>query len=463
MNRFSLKGRLNKRLGLALFLVLLGQWLASSLVMRSLFENKLEHDLGTQMDVLLSGLKKTDGQWSLDELRIPVLYQRPYSGHYYRIRLPEGLLESRSVWDHSWAGQSIAHEATLYSLGFASNRYWLGPDSQSLYSSWRQVKKQGDVLHLWVAEDISEFERDLTRWQFYNAVLSALVLLGFLLYQRFLVAHSLSPLSGVQTQLEALQSGQITQLDAVGLQEVQPLIQEVNHLLTALDKRLNRSREAASNLAHSMKTHLGRLQLMNQHTPPEFQQELNELMAQLVRLIDRETARMRIKGIDANQSSSQRQSKLDPRDVLESLIQSLPKLYPAKNLSIDLRLDERAAIPIDKDDLFELGGILLDNACKWARTSIRVSVIQQADCRVLITVEDDGLALNPDEFDLLGQRGRQLKQESQQSPHRVDEEVQGSGLGLSMAHDIVSLYHAQLSYDASPDLGGLRVSVAWPT
>jgi signal transduction histidine kinase len=249
----------------------------------------------------------------------------------------------------------------------------------------------------------------------------------------------MSPLTDIQQQLKALQSGNILQLDEVPLQEIQPLVQEINRLLLALDKRLSRSREAASNLAHSLKTHLGRLQISSEGTPPGFQNELEALNSQLARLIDRETSRMRIQGQGA------REFRTDPLPILNALTESLPKLYPEKPLVVSLDADPKVKIPLDPDDLFELGGILLDNACKWARKQIVVSVVSGR-----LTIEDDGLPPSADLLNVIGTRGV-----------RADQQTKGSGLGLSMAHDIATLYDAELAYDASPQLGGLRVSLSW--
>ena len=125
-------------------------------------------------------------------------------------------------------------------------------------------------------------------------------------------------------------------------------------------------------------------------------------------------------------------------------------MHADKNLNVEIKFGEGAAIEADHEDMLELLGNLLDNAFKWAEKSIRLSCYEH-EHDVELVIEDDGPGCSPDQLEYLTQRGA-----------RLDEEVEGHGLGLSIVKDIVKLYDANLTLDTSSDLGSLRASVIFP-
>jgi signal transduction histidine kinase len=136
-------------------------------------------------------------------------------------------------------------------------------------------------------------------------------------------------------------------------------------------------------------------------------------------------------------------------ECADGLARTLPKLYADRTLSIDVRVDPSHAVRVQREDLDEMLGNLLDNACKWARAHVVIESTCAGDT-LRITVDDDGPGLAAAMRENVLQRGV-----------RADEQAAGSGLGLAIVRDLADVYQGVISLDASP-LGGLRASLTLP-
>ncbi|MCU7812302.1 MAG: hypothetical protein KZQ77_13860, partial [Candidatus Thiodiazotropha sp. (ex Notomyrtea botanica)] len=139
--------------------------------------------------------------------------------------------------------------------------------------------------------------------------------------------------------------------------------------------------------------------------------------------------------------------RFDPHQDLSDLVAVVKQIHQNRDIEIEQQIEEELSLFGDREDMFELIGNLLDNAFKWAAGQIRITIA--SDSMILIRVEDDGVALSDHQLSALAQRGS-----------RLDESVEGHGLGLSIAMDIAKLYGGGIEFDRSPDLGGLRVTVS---
>jgi len=226
-----------------------------------------------------------------------------------------------------------------------------------------------------------------------------------------------------------------------------PLIAQLNRLLATMSKRSRRSREALGNLAHALKT---RLAILNQITErPEFashaqaRSEIRESTANMRRIVERELKRARLLG------EALPGERVRLQDELTLLSKTLKSLYADKAPVIRWELDDEATFFGDREDLMELLGNLLDNACKWCRQQVSLTV--RADNGIVFIVEDDGAGCTPEEIESVTLRG-----------FRADETAPGSGLGLAIVRDVVESYEGKLSFARSAALGGLRVEVRLP-
>jgi signal transduction histidine kinase len=228
---------------------------------------------------------------------------------------------------------------------------------------------------------------------------------------------------------------------------VSPLVDEINHLLEVLDKRLKRSRNALGDLAHSLKKPLTALQQLGHEktlsNDPELQQAIMLQLESIQRLIRRILQRARLAGEGPVGSHFQPEQDISP------LLNMLRSMYHHKALDIESHIEPGIHIAADREDMLELIGNLLDNACKWARHRVRFSI--QQDHGIKISVEDDGLGVSEDQLSRLTQRGQ-----------RLDEQTEGHGLGLSISRDIVDSLDGKLQLQRSEQMGGLLVTIQLP-
>jgi signal transduction histidine kinase len=402
--------------------------------------SRLQHDA----DSLIAALTQdVQGNWQVDESRLGTLYQRVYSGHYFAIRDQQGTdLRSRSLWDK---------EPPAIQLTSGVVRHWQQPGIQGdrLDEHWlsqaQGIRVQNHDFTLWVAEDIAPLQSELNRYRLAALALLVFALLALMLIQRRQLSRAFARLEPLQQQLRELRFGERDGLNAAAghyPQEVQPLAEEIDRLLSLLQQRVSRSRNALGNLAHEMKRPLQQLQLLAEQLDPQHQQQQREALQRLRQLVERELKRARIVGM----SSPGRQTRLS--EDLPPLLQVLQQLYP--QASIRAQFDHSAVLPQDRDDMLELLGNLLDNACKYAAGEILLSV-RHDDKEWLISVCDQGPGIAAEARQQLLLRGTRLDEAG----------AGGSGLGLAMVSDIVSSYGGRLQLQANQPQG-LCVIVTLP-
>jgi signal transduction histidine kinase len=434
----SLAHRLHLGLGLSLILLMgLIGWLIydqNQRLVDDLVVTRLQHD----GEGLLAALQfDAEGKVSLSEGSISAIYHQPLSGHYFLIMTEQDeVLRSRSLWDAELSSQKLA-------TGEQRIRRIIGPSEQPLLMWAGGYRKAGQNITLMVAEDLSLLQTRLFENALLLLALTFIFLFLILFIQRRIVRDSFSPLRQLGREIEQLERGDIDQLTEAVPLEVQPLVVEVNRLLLVMGRRLERSRNALGNLAHALK---GPLNLLTQladdkETTATIKQELRQHTAALQQQIEHELGRARLAG---SGSAGQR---FNPAEELPALITVLERIYHDKKIKFDYKYTEPNLTNVDRHDLLELLGNLLDNAAKWAKARVRCS-IEQNDA-IYITVEDDGNGVSEQELTALTERG-----------HRIDESQPGHGLGLAIVKEIVELYNGTLQLDRSPELGGLRVRLS---
>ena len=440
----SIQRHLGLRLGLALLLVYILFGLAASYSFRLLTEHyvgtRLEHDAqGLLVALVASG---PDQQLQLRPGRVSPIYDRVYSGHYFQIELGERVLRSRSLWDQDLALPTLA-------TGEAVTLRRPGPQEQLLLVRVHRYAKQGRELQLAVAEDLSPIRDQVRRLQLIYALLGLGVLLALLAYQRRALRQGFAPVDRSCRELERLQQGELERLSETVPRELAPLVQQINRLLELLQGRLTRSRNALGNLAHALKTPLARLQQELEHLPgtadPRLRARLQEQLDQIRRLTERELRRARLAG---RAGSGER---VQLHELFDGLFGVVRQVYAARALEFESDLAADVTLQADEQDLMELFGNLLDNACKWARGRVRVTAAVNGG-RLRVAIEDDGPGVEAGRRVDLGRRGV-----------RADEQgVAGHGLGLAIAADVVELYHGHMHFGESATLGGFRVEVEFP-
>lgn len=431
----SLNARLGSGLLIALLTVFILQWLLISVIIRNVTEDYIVTRLTRDSRELLGALEFDTGDRPFLDGGPPGLYDSgPFSGQYFQIRVNGETLRSESIWDRDLPMPEVA-------AGEAVRQRLPGPLEQTLLEISRGYVKQGQKVIISVAEDISAVDAGIARFQRYYLLFSLGMMLLLLLCQWWIVRRSLRALTASRLDLERVYRGETEQLPENAPAEIQPLIKEINRLLALLARRLQRTRTAVGDLAHKLKTPLSLIaQLGNDpavRDHPRIRERLQEQAAVMRNTLDRELGRARLAG---DGGSGRR---FVPAGDLSSLAMTLESIYKEKNIIIERDIEPDVVWQAEREDMLELFGNLLDNACKWSRGRVRI-VCGKNDA----VIEDDGPGCSPEEIALLGDRGR-----------RLDETVDGHGLGLAIAGDIVNFYQGRMEFDQSPDLGGLRVRV----
>ena len=433
----SIQRRLS--LGLASVLIVVGLILAQSSLW--LFDHSLRRylreDLKDETQTLLVALVRGQNGVQLDERRLDPTFQRPFSGHYFRIDFADETWRSRSLWDRDLP--KPARAGLQDGLGD-------GPRGQLLLVYRGDYQRFGQRFSISVAQDYTPILESFRRLQWLGLGLGAAALLLILLAQRYTVRSALRPLERVREQIAQLQQGRRTELDSQVPEELEPLVAQVNHLLSHTEDTLKRSRNALGNLGHALKTPLAVLVSLSEREElrdqPELQATLREQLAQIRQRLERELGRARLAG------EALPGAHFDCAAELPGLFSTLGMIH-SHGLKLEWQAEPGLCLPWDREDLLELLGNLLDNACKWADAEVRLSLVQEGE-GYRLWVDDDGPGIAPERREAVLGRGT-----------RLDEQVAGHGLGLGIVRDMVEAWGGSLSLEDSP-LGGLRVAISLP-
>jgi signal transduction histidine kinase len=262
------------------------------------------------------------------------------------------------------------------------------------------------------------------------------------------VRHGLSPFNELRERLAAVRSGQDRRVDGRYPSEVQPLVDDLNALLEHRDQTVRRALAKAGDLAHALKTPLAVLAHEAEAADQAGQGELAAVMRQQIERMRRQTD-YHLAHARAAASGAAPGAHCPVLASAEGLARTLLRLHADRGLTIRVDVDPGHAVRSEREDLDEMLGNLLDNACKWARSEIAIASAS-AGSAVVITVDDDGPGLEASMRDAVMQRGV-----------RADEAAPGSGLGLAIVRDLAELYGGSIALSASPS-GGLRARLQLP-
>jgi signal transduction histidine kinase len=414
-----------------------------------LFERHVARTVAADLDVhlnqLLAGIN-VDPENRIVMTRPPAdpRFADPLSGLYWQISDDrDQLLRSRSLWDTTLAlpvDDPAPAETHYHELA--------GPAGASVLVAERRVTLTiaGRPAPVRVAAAADLARVAAARRAFTTDLAIALGLLGLVLAAAtsIQVGLGLRPLDALRRGVADIRSGRKHRLTAEVPDEVQPLVEEVNALIDAREQDIARSRNRAADLAHGLKTPLAALAAdgdrLRKKGEVSIADEIEAVIGAMRRHVDRELARTRLRG------GRPEQGIMTPvAPLARSLVATLSRTADGARLDYEIAVSEEAVAPIDRTDLAEAMGNLLENATRHAKSRVRITAKTSQD-GMTISIEDDGAGI-----------AEELRPAALARGTRLDERGEGSGLGLAIVQDVLDAYGWTLQLDRS-ELGGLSAS-----
>ena len=421
--------------------------LGGGIALDQTFNGLVTRNFDAQLSYLLDGMIASaeigpDGEVFLNR---PLGDQRllePNSGLYWQIRGPgHEDFPSRSLWDRSLDVHTdhIDNEPHTY-------------DSKQFVAEPLRVMERSFTLPgsdtVWrfsVAERRSNLDEQISRVR--RTLLRSLAVLGLglLIMAALQTWYGLGPLRGVRRAIQRMRNAGANRVTEPLPLEVQPLVQELNALLAHSQRQAEEARTHAGNLAHALKTPL--TVVMNAATAhaEDLPETVIREAAVMRRQVDHHLARARAVGRRAGG-----QARANVAESVEAVLRAVTRLYEKARFDLDGKRDVMVAI--ERQDLDEILGNLIENAAKYGGGSVFVTIDPVADpawCEVW--VEDDGLGIPPEAHAKIFDRGA-----------RLDTGKPGTGLGLAIVRDVAEIYGGSVELDESEDLGGLLVKLRLP-
>jgi len=434
--------------------------LITGFVLSSLYRDAVERSFDRRLNVFLRTLVAEVAAPDDSSERTPQSlgepqFDLPLSGWYWQLtRLnaarPE-VRSSRSLWD-----SGLPH---LADMGVAATddgtrrAYVPGPEDQRLRLIERTVDLGEDGRYLVaVAGDSQEIDDETHSFDRAIAATFAILAAVLLLTTMFQVRFGLAPLKRISESLAAIRAGTAERLAGRFPVEIEPLARETNALIDANREIVERARTHVGNLAHALKTPLS--VMMNEAAARPDDPLAAKVGEQIVIMRDQVTRHLERARIAARATVVGSVTEVAP--VVTALTRTMEKIYHPRGIAIDLDAPEGVRFRGERQDIEEMLGNLVDNACKWAQARVSIEVTQERQqddpvkTIVRVVVDDDGPGLSPADRDQVARRGQ-----------RLDETKPGSGLGLSIVLELASLYGGNLTLSTAP-IGGLRAELVLP-
>jgi signal transduction histidine kinase len=438
---------LNRRLliGAAIFiaLALVVAAMVIGFVLHRFVQGQIDQRLDTQVVFLSSMITAgDDGVISLAGNADGPPFDRPAHGWYWEVIGPGNVLRSRSLQgaslaipevhppprgDHPAPGDGIGPENTA--LHFRIQQATIGCTDVTIVVSAPRSAVSGPLREAMTTLAIS------------LAVLGLALVLAIVLQVRL----GLRPLGRLRHAIADVRTGRNDRVPAEQPLEILPLVSELNLLLEQNAANLERARRHVANLAHGLKTPLATLAIALSERGRDVTGELHALVGLMERRIRHHLGRARAAALSG---PTRAQTLIAPH--LADLVNALGKIYADKGVAVMQTVPRELAVACEQQDFDEIGGNLLENAFRWARSKVEIQARHDEGRSVVIVIDDDGPGLRPDQMSQVLLPGQ-----------RIDESAPGFGFGLPIARELAELHGGELNL-AGSSLGGLRVTLRLP-
>ncbi|MFC7537282.1 ATP-binding protein [Sphingomonas sp. GCM10030256] len=421
---------------------------AGGLALDRVLTTSIVRNFDSQLDYLLKNALLAsseigpDGEVRFTRAPADQRFLEPYSGLYFQIS-GEGAdaFPSRSLWDRRLAVRPAPNliEPRFYDSGeFQEEPLRVIERDVVLPGSevrWRfQVAQTREIIDAQIRE-----LRSVLIWSF------ALLGLGLVIMAALQTLYGLWPLRRVRKEVVAIRSGGKTRIPDDFPDEIRPLTDEINQLLAHNEAQAEEARRHAGNLAHALKTPLTVLTNAATARDPDLDTTVCREAAVMRRQVDHHLARARAIGRRASA-----QARASVWDSLEAVQRAVDRLY--EHATVDIAGDKQAEVRVERQDLDEMLGNLVENAAKYGHGRVFVTVEDRAPM-VDIIVEDDGPGIAEEQRNELFTRGKRL--DTTGKP--------GTGLGLAIVRDVAEIYGGRITLEESEDLGGLLARLTLPS
>ena len=441
--------------------ILLITGIVLSSVYRSASERAFDRRLNLYLRTLVADVATPDEppEKQMQSLGEP-LFELPLSGWYWQVTRTDGdkpdVKSSRSLWDKKLPKlEEQGNELTAAGIRIG---YVDGPEGQNLRMVERPVDLGADGKYLvMVAGDASEIFEETRAFDYYLGGTFAALSIVLVLTTIFQVRFGLAPLKRISNSIADIRSGRAERLEGEFPVEIAPLARETNALIDANREIVERARTHVGNLAHAIKTPLS--VMVNEASARGNDAFAAKVLEQTQVMRDQVAHHLERARIAARLTIIGTVTEIAP--VIEALRRTMEKIHRDRDIVIDVEADASAKFRGERQDVEEMVGNLVDNACKWAESRVFIEVLVEragatmragadGEPMLRIIVDDDGRGLSPDERATVSRRGA-----------RLDESKPGSGLGLSIVVDLAALYGGSLTLGTAP-IGGVRAELVLP-
>src|SRR4051794_26902640 len=425
-------------------LLLTGGFALDRVLTRSIvdsFDNQLVFVLNS---MITSSEIGPDGEVRFNRPPADQRFVEPYSGLYFQISGSGAeTFPSRSLWDRRLR-VSNAHADVKPHL-YDSDEFSTRGQSEPLRIAERDAILPGSPVR-WrfqVAQSRESIDEQIRRlrftlfWSFFALGIGLLILAAL---QTF---YGLWPLRRVRNEVADIRSGDKTRISDEFPTEIRPLTEEINQLLAHSEAQAEEARRHAGNLAHALKTPLTVITNAATADSPDLDDTVVRESAVMRRQIGHHLARARAIGRRASAHA-----RAVVWESLQAVERAVDRLY--ENVTVDIAGDHQAQVRVERQDLDEMLGNLVENAAKYGGGRVFVTVERQAGF-VDIAVEDDGPGIPVGERVSIFDRGA-----------RLDTGKPGTGLGLAIVRDVAEIYGGRITLEESEDLGGLLARLSLP-
>lgn len=426
----------------------------AGLVLSSVYRGSVEKAFDARLHIYLKSIvagvaaASEDRDFNIGNLGEP-RFDLPLSGWYWQIRAvgtkPGEAVNSPSLWDQNLP--SLREFGIAESRGFTREAYITGPGDQRLRMVERRIDfGVGTAYLMAVAADADEIENDIARFERTLIIVLFILGIGVVASTSLIVRLGLTPLRRISLALAAIRSGEAQSLVGTFPKEINPLAEEVNALIAANHAIVERARTHVGNLAHALKTPLSVINnVARANDDPAWHKVIEQaaiMNDQIQHHLQRARAAARI--ASANDTTP-------VLAVISGIERAMIRIYGNRNIKLAILVPNELNFRGESQDLQDMLGNLIDNACKWALGHVAVQALSEPQQRMRFVIDDDGPGMAAE------RRAEALKR-----GQRLDESLPGSGLGLAIVSDLAQLYGGRLSLSVSPQ-GGLRAELFLPT